>query len=90
MAELHRVKGELLLQQDSLDAAEAEYAEAVAIAAAQRAKSLELRAVARLARLWQRQGESAKARRKLAECLAGFTEGFDTGDLQDANALLVQ
>ncbi len=52
-AELHRLKGELLLQQSSDHQAEAEtcFAQAMAIAQDQQAKSLELRAATSLARL---------------------------------------
>jgi len=39
-------------------------------------------------RLWQHQGKTAEARRKLAEIYNWFTEGFDTVDLKEAKALL--
>jgi predicted ATPase len=54
----------------------------------QQAKSLELRAVMSLARLWQHQGKQEEARKLLAEVYSWFTEGFDTADLQEARALL--
>ena len=41
-----------------------------------------------LSRLWQQQGKRAEARRLLAGIYGWFTEGFDTPDLQDAQALL--
>jgi hypothetical protein len=41
-----------------------------------------------LARLWQRQGKFPEARALLAPVYAWFTEGFDTGDLVEAKALL--
>ena len=41
-----------------------------------------------LARLWQQQGKSGEARALLAPIYHWFTEGFDTADLQDAQALL--
>jgi predicted ATPase len=41
-----------------------------------------------LSRLWQQQGKTAEARRRLAEIYAWFTEGFDTADLREAQALL--
>jgi len=52
------------------------------------AGDLELRAATSLARLWQRQGQRAAARALLAPLSAWFTEGFDTRDLKDAQALL--
>ena len=51
-------------------------------------KSLELRAVTSLSRLWQKQGKKVEARQMLAEVYGWFTEGFDTVDLKDAKALL--
>jgi predicted ATPase len=98
-AELHRLKGELLLQsvvknQESTIftpyAAEVQacFQEALDIARRQQAKSLELRAALSLSRLWQRQGERAAACHLLAEAYGWFTEGFDTVDLQEAKALL--
>jgi predicted ATPase len=98
-AELHRLKGELLLQSavkkqestvftPSLAEVEACFQQALDIARCQQAKSLELRAALSLSRLWQRQGERAQARQLLAEVYGWFTEGFDTADLQEAKALL--
>jgi predicted ATPase len=89
-AELSRLHGELLLLQDALNEPQAEacFQEALAIARHQQAKSWELRAAMSLARLRQRQGQHAEARRLLAEVYAWFSEGFDTADLQEARALL--
>ena len=91
-AELHRLHGELLLRQAVPDvpAAEADFLHALAIARQQGAKSLELRAVMRLSRLWQSQGKRAEARQILADLYGWFTEGFDTADLQEAKELLDQ
>jgi predicted ATPase len=68
--------------------AEACFHKAIEIARKQQAKSLELRAVMSLSRLWQRQGKKVEARQMLAEIYGWFTEGFDTKDLQEAKALL--
>jgi predicted ATPase len=72
--------------------AEAEvcFHKAIDVARRQQAKSLELRAVMSLSRLWQQQGKKAEARQMLAEIYNWFTEGFDTKDLQEAKALLEQ
>ena len=54
----------------------------------QQAKSLELRAVMSMARLWRDQGKVQQAREVLAPVYGWFTEGFDTLDLKEATALL--
>jgi predicted ATPase/class 3 adenylate cyclase len=95
-AELYRLRGELTLAQSSVQSlassvqkeAEECFWKAVEIARKQQAKSLELRAVMSLARLWQQQGKKAEARQMLAEIYNWFTEGFDTKDLKEAKALL--
>ena len=70
--------------------AEASFQQAIEMARRQRAKSLELRAVMSLSRLWQQQGKRAEAHELLSEVYNWFTEGFDTVDLQEAKALLDQ
>jgi hypothetical protein len=70
--------------------AEACFQKAIAIARQQQAKSLELRAVMNLSRLWQQQGKKEGARQLLAEIYGWFTEGFDTKDLQEAKTLLTE
>jgi predicted ATPase len=88
--ELYRLKGELLLQQNSDNQTEAEssFHHALVISRNQQTKSLELRAATSLARLWQSQGKCQEAHDLLAPVYHWFTEGFDTEDLQDAKALL--
>ena len=61
---------------------------AIGIARLQQAKLLELRAATSLARLWQQQGKKKQAHTMLAEIYGWFIEGFDTKDLQEAEALL--
>ncbi len=68
--------------------AEGYFLKAIAIAQSQQAKSLELRAVTSVSRLWQQQGKRAEAHQMLLEVYNWFTEGFDTTDLQEAKALL--
>jgi predicted ATPase len=94
-AELYRLKGQLTLQSTvqglkakTEEEAEACFHKAVEIARRQQAKSLELRAVMSLSRLWQQQGKQQEAHEVLAEIYGWFTEGFDTKDLQEAKALL--
>jgi predicted ATPase len=89
-AELHRVKGELLLQLALPDEEQAEtcFHQALEVARHQHAKSLELRAATNLARLWQSQGKRQDASALLAPVYNWFTEGFDTADLQEAKGLL--
>jgi predicted ATPase len=100
-AEIYRLKGELLLKaegavcslgavqgmQDS-ETPEECFLKAIVIARRQAGKSLELRATVSLARLWQQQGKRDQARGMLADIYGWFTEGFDTIDLQQAQALL--
>jgi adenylate cyclase len=58
------------------------FSKAIEVARQQEAKSLELRAVMSLGRLWQSQGKTTEARQRLTEIYGWFTEGFDTVDLQ--------
>jgi class 3 adenylate cyclase/predicted ATPase len=88
-AELYRFKGELTLQQSRAEAeAEAYFLKAIEIAQKQQAKSLELRAMTSLARLWQQQGKKVEAHKLLSDVYNWFTEGFDTKDLQEAKVLI--
>jgi predicted ATPase len=89
-AEVHRVRGELLLARGPSGQSEAEtsFRKAIDVARQQNAKSWELRAVTSLARVWQQQGRNEEARELLAPVYDWFTEGFDTRDLKDAKALL--
>ncbi len=63
-AELHRLQGEMLLAQSPSNhgPAEGAFQKALAVAGAQQAKSLELRAAMSLARLWHDQGKTTEAR----------------------------
>jgi len=97
-AELYRLKGELTLAQSRVQGlassvqkeAEECFQKAIEVARKQQAKSLELRAVMSLSRLWQQQSKKEEARQMLAEVYGWFTEGFDTADLQEAKALLAE
>jgi predicted ATPase len=87
-AEMHHVRGKLLVSLHEHTAAEGSYCRALAVAQEQRAKFWELRAALDLARLWRDQGMRTKVRDLLAPIYGWFTEGFDTPVLQDAKALL--
>jgi adenylate cyclase len=95
--ELHRLRGECVLQAASAEGAslagvaneQAErcFAAAVDLARSQHAKVYELRAAMRLAQLRWDRGHRADARRILGDVLAWFTEGSETVDLRDARRL---
>src|SRR5262249_26198374 len=89
-AEIARLRGVVLLRQTMTQQQEAEacFQQALDVARRQEAKSLELRAAMSLSRLWQQQGKRVEARELLAPVYGWFTEGFDTADLQEAQALL--
>jgi class 3 adenylate cyclase/predicted ATPase len=91
-AEVHRIRGELLLRQSAPDpsAAQTCFLQALTVARDQQAKSWELRAATSMARLWRGSGRAADARALLQPVYGWFTEGFDTADLIDAKALLEQ
>jgi tetratricopeptide (TPR) repeat protein len=90
--ETYRLKGELLLKQNASNVEEATtcFRKAIEISRKQSAKSWELRVTMCLARLLKNQGRRDEARSMLADIYNWFTEGFDTADLKDAKALLVQ
>ena len=89
-AEIHRLKGELLLRQNHSNAATALscFQRVSEIARKQSAKSWELRATMSLARLLAKSNRREEGRKALAEIYGWFTEGFDTADLKEAKALL--
>jgi class 3 adenylate cyclase/predicted ATPase len=89
-AEIHRLRGELTGRLPYPDSAKAEdsFRTALAIAREQGTRGYELRAATSLARLWHEQGRRGEARDLLEPLYAWFTEGFDTLDLKEAEALL--
>ena len=107
LAELYRIKGELILKSGDLALAnslpgnspvngdqispalvEAQccFAEALAIAKQQQARSWELRTHLTMDRLAQRQGQAVHM--QLAESYSWFSEGFETADLKQAKTRL--
>ena len=93
IAELLRIKGELILLENTPDvvtAAEDHFRHALDWARRQGALSWELRAATSLARMWRDQGRGKEGRELLARVYSRFTEGFETADLKIANSLLDQ
>jgi len=91
VAELLRIRGELLLLQEgsgAAAAAEDHYQQALGWARRQGALSWELRAATSLARLLRDQNRSTEAIALLAPIYNRFTEGFETADLKTAKALI--
>ena len=91
-AEVNRIAGEIAVRSPEPGVAKAEdyFERALTIARAQQAKSWELRAAMSMARLWRDQGKVREGRELLAPVYGWFTEGFDTRDLKEAKALLVE
>jgi predicted ATPase len=91
VAELLRIKGELLLQEaadQSISAAEYCFHGALEVARQQGALSWELRAALSLARLRVRQERQHDVREILAPVYGPFAEGFETADLRSAKLML--
>jgi DNA-binding winged helix-turn-helix (wHTH) protein/predicted ATPase len=89
-AELHRLQGELLLQQDSSQQKEAEqcFSRSLEVARAQQARSLELRTALSFSQIYEKQGNSSAARLLLQPIIAGFSEASDSPELRDARTLI--
>jgi class 3 adenylate cyclase/predicted ATPase len=87
-AEVHRIRGELLLSRDEPAAAEACFERAIAVAARQGARVWELRATNALSSLWRTQGRIAELKTLLAPLYSRFDGEVASADLQRAKALL--
>jgi predicted negative regulator of RcsB-dependent stress response len=89
-SDIARVSGDLCLLQDRVDLQSAEqmYNEALSIARAQNARSLELRTALRLARLQGRQGRLQEGIDLIKPLYSWFSEGLDTPDLKEAREFL--
>jgi predicted ATPase len=93
IAELLRIRGELVLLQgagDAAAAAEEQFRRALDRAHHQDALCWELRTATSLARLWRDQRRGADASELLSSVYGRFREGFETADLQAAKRLLDQ
>ena len=89
-AELHRVRGEILLKRDPANPAPAEQAflTAIAVAKQQVTRSFELRAALALAKLYQSTARPADAHAVLAPALEGFSPTPEMPEIAEAQALL--
>ena len=99
--ELHRVKGELALEQfrrgqgvkgvkrGEKDAEES-FLAADEMARGQGSRKWQLRAASSLSNLWKQQKKKKEARQVLSSAYGRFTEGFETAELKAAKSLLAQ
>jgi predicted ATPase len=88
LAEVLRLKGWMLIQQEKHTEAEQALRASIDWARQQQAKSWELRSSTTLAELLMARGERDAARALLEPIYNWFTEGFDTHDLKAARTLL--
>ena len=88
-AELHRVRGEILLKRDPANPAPAEdaFLTAIAVAKQQDTRSFELRAGLSLAKLYQSTARPADAHAVLAPALEGFSPTAEMPEIAEAQAL---
>jgi predicted ATPase len=87
-AELFRIKGELMRNQEKDVEAETAFRRSISIAQRQEAKLLELRAAMSLARLWTTNACPTDVRQLITSLYQWFTEGFDLPDLLAARAFI--
>ena len=89
-AELHRIRGELLLKLQPRDVlgAESPFVRAIEIAHSQQTRTFELRAALSLAKLHHAVGRDYGIRKLLAPALAGFTSDIALPEVEDAHRLL--
>jgi predicted ATPase len=89
-AELHRVRGEMLLKRDPANPALAEEAlqAAIAVAKRQATRSFELRAALSLAKFYQSTARSVEAHAVLAPALDGFSPTPEMPEIAEGQALL--
>jgi class 3 adenylate cyclase/predicted ATPase len=87
-AEMHRIRGEILLKRDPADTAPAEQSLQAAIAQSQKARSFELRAALSLAKLYCAANRDADAHAILAPAVEGFPPTQQFPELTEAQTLL--
>jgi tetratricopeptide (TPR) repeat protein len=88
MSELHRLRGEMLIAAGQQSDGEAELQRALEDAHRDQARLWELRAATSLARHWLDRDRNTEAAELLTPIYSWFGEGFGTGDLIAAKALL--
>jgi predicted ATPase len=97
-AELHRIKGEVILlasEKETYDGgseaarAEQSFRDAIAIADRQKARTFELRAATSLSRLQMKRNQKVEARETLRKVYNSFGEGTESIDLTEARNLLL-
>jgi len=88
-AGLHRIRGEILLDQTPTDpvAAEAAFLAAIAVAHRQKARGFELRAALSLAKLYRSTGRPTDAHDVLGPALQGFSPTPEFSTIAEAKAL---
>ena len=91
-AEVHRVRGELLLKlrRPDVAAAESAFMRAIAIARSQQTRTFELRAALSLAKLYQATGRDQVASELLVPALVGFNPGPEVPEVEEAQRLLTR
>ena len=89
-AEMHRIRGEILLKRDPADTAAADQSlqAAIAIAQSQKARSFGLRAALSLAKLYRSATRDADAHAVLAPAVEGFLPTQQFPELTEAQSLL--
>jgi predicted ATPase len=93
LAELLRIKGEIMMQSNALDAVSSArdlFLQSLDIARRQEALSWELRTAMSLAQQWHEQGRLLDAYEFLGEIYGRFKEGHETVDLRRARSFLDQ
>src|SRR5262245_2192074 len=91
-AEVHRVRGELLLKlrQPDIGAAESAFMRALDISRTQQTRTFELRAAMSLAKLYQTTGRDQAIGEFLAPALVGVKAGLSVSELEEAQELLTR
>ena len=89
-AEVHRVRGELLLKlrRPDVAAAESAFMRATTISRSQQARTFELRAALSLAKLYQATDRDQVASELLVPALDGFSAGAELPEVEEAQRLL--